>query len=68
MNKKEVLKSIDSLCNDIDKWITKRVESSIEHDDKMLDEARFEMEGLLVDCNQELSYLRDYIEEKVNDE
>lgn len=65
MEKQEILRSIDSLCNDIDDWTTNRVKASLEHDTQAYNDCMFELEGLLMDCNQELSYLRDYIEENM---
>ena len=67
MTKQEVLRSIDSLIRDLNKWTGKRVKASLDRDDNAYREAMFELEGLASDANQELTYLRDYIEENVKE-
>lgn len=61
MTKKEILRSIDSLIRDLDEWTTKRVKASLDKDDKAYQEAMFNLEGLAADSQQELTYLRDFI-------
>lgn len=68
MTKKEVLRSVDSLIRDLDEWTTKRVKASLDKDEKDYQEAMFQLEGLAADSQQELTYLRDYIDENVKKE
>jgi len=68
MTKKEVLQSIDDLIKSIDKWTGKRVMASLEKDDNAYREAIFALEGLAIDAAQELTFLRDYIDENIKDE
>ena len=68
MTKQEVLRSVDSLIRDLNNWTTKRVKASLDNDDEAYREAMFELEGLAADANQELTYLRDYIEENIKEQ
>ena len=68
MTKKEVLRSVDSLIRDLDEWTTKRVKASLDKDEKAYQEAMFQLEGLVADSQQELTYLRDYVDENVNEQ
>ena len=68
MTKKEILRSMDSLIRDLDEWTTKRVKASLDKDEQAYQEAMFQLEGLNADCQQELTYLRDYIEENIKEE
>lgn len=68
MTKQEVLRSVDSLIRDLDKWTTKRVKAILDKDDEAYREAMFELEGLAADSHQELTFLRDYIEESVKED
>ena len=68
MTKQEVLQDIDKLCGDIDKWITEYVSGvSLQNSNRVII-ARRMMEELLVSAHQELSFLRDYIDEKVKED
>ena len=67
MTKKEVLRSMDSLIRDIDEWTTKRVKASLEKNDEAYREAMFQLEGLIMDAQQEVTYLRDYINEHIKE-
>lgn len=68
MTKKEVLRSVDSLIRDLDKWTVKRVKASLDNDDEAYQEAMFELEGLISDSQQELTCLRDYIDEHIKED
>lgn len=68
MTKTEVLQDIDKLCADIDKWIGKKVKALSEKDDYNVTVANNQISRLLIDANQELSFLRDYIDENVKEE
>jgi len=60
--KQKVLDSIDNLYKDIDNCMTRLLKGRVNKDDDMEGKALFEMEGLMVSTQQELSCLRDYIE------
>jgi hypothetical protein len=66
MTKEEVLKSIDKLCKELDDCTTDLIKSKMERDIEGINIACFNMERLIVDSHQELSFLRDYIKENVN--
>ena len=68
MTKKEVLKSVDELCSEIDEWVGKRILAAKQNDQIAYDQVMFIAEGLVVCANQELSFLRDYIEDNVKDD
>jgi hypothetical protein len=59
MTKQEVLKDIDKLCEEIDKWTFVRVTKGPMPETS---------ERLLVSAHQELSFLMDYIEENVKED
>lgn len=63
MTKKEVLQSIDDLIKSIDKWALKRAK-----DYNAYKEAMFALAGLAINAQQELTFLRDYIDENIKDE
>ena len=68
MTKQEVLKDIDKLCADIDKCTMAIVNAAKDRDIEALNAANVDASRLLVSANQELSFLRDYIEENVKEE
>lgn len=61
MTKQEVLDDISSLYFRIDGCISALIAARLSKDDCAEADAIFEMETLLVDSQQELSFLRDYI-------
>ena len=65
MTKQEVLQDIDKLCDDIDMWVGDKI-----MDDKFQNIGRlcWESEKLVVSARQELSFIRDYIEENVKED
>ena len=67
MTKKEVLSSMNSLIRDINEWTIKRVKASLDKDDEAYREAMFKFEGLIIEAQQELTYLTDWIEENVKE-
>lgn len=67
MTKQEVLQDIDKLCGDIDKWIGEYVSSAALQNSNRVIAARRQLETLIVSANQELSFLRDYIDENVKE-
>ena len=67
MTKKEVLSSMNSLIRDINEWTIKRVKASLDKDDEAYGEAMFQLEGLIIDVQQELTYLTNWIEENVKE-
>ena len=67
MTKKEVLSSMNSLIRDINEWTIKRVKASLDKDDEAYREVMFQLEGLIMDAQQELTYLTDWIEENVKE-
>lgn len=68
MTKQEVLQDIDKLCGEIDKWTSRRVAVAGGKDPSLYTECTWRLETLIVDANQELSMLRDYIEENIKEE
>ena len=67
MTKKEVLSSMNSLIRDINEWTIKRVKANLDKDDEAYREVMFQLEGLIIDAQQELTYLTDWIEENVKE-
>lgn len=67
MTKKEVLSSMNSLIREIDEWTIKRVKASLDKDDEAYKEAMFQLERLIIDAQQELTYLTNWIEENVKE-
>ena len=67
MTKKEVLSSMNSLIRNINEWTIKRVKASLDKDDEAYREVMFQLEGLIIDAQQELTYLTDWIEENVKE-
>ena len=67
MTKKEVLSSMNSLIREIDEWTIKRVKASLDKDDEAYRETMFQLEGLIIDAQQELTYLTNWIEENIKE-
>ena len=65
MNKKIVIESIGMLIREIDACIESIVSARLNKDAQQEGRALFKMESLMVGSMQELSFLRDYIEENV---
>ena len=65
MTKKEVLSSMNSLIREIDEWTIKRVKASLDKDDEAYKEVMFQLERLIMDAQQKLAYLTNWIEENV---
>ena len=65
MDKERVIDSIDKLIRDIDKCIDAIISARLKKDEHAEWRALFCMESLMVSSMQELSFLRDYIEDKV---
>jgi len=63
MDKKEVINSANRLICDIDKCIEDIVSARLKKDALAEGRAMFLMESLMVGSMQELSFLRDYIED-----
>lgn len=61
MTKKEILKDIQSLIEDIDKWTGEYVSGNALQNSNRIIIARRQLESLLVAAHQELSFLYDYI-------
>lgn len=68
MKKEKILEDIQSLIQDIDKCENELLRSKSEGDTKMFLKTLYEIERLLVAAHQELSFLRDYIKEGVNND
>ena len=68
MTKQDVLQDIDRLCADIDKWTGEYVSGAALQNSNRVIAARRQLETLIVSANQELSFLRDYIEENINED
>lgn len=61
MEKTEVLDSIRQVVCDLDATTTHLVQARLNHDDEAERKALFEMEGMIVAAQQELTFLYDYI-------
>lgn len=57
----EVIDSAETLASDIDHCIGKLVNARINHDEDAEKKALFQMERLLVDCEQELGFIAEYL-------
>ncbi len=65
MDKKIVIESIGMLIREIDACIEDIVTARLDKDAQQEGRALFKMESLMVGSMQELSFLRDYIEENI---
>ena len=65
MTIQDVLKDIDALCKRCDDATDDIVLSRLSRDDAKAAHVRWKMESLIVACHQELSFLRDYIEQNI---
>ena len=65
MTKQEVLADIDKLCGDIDNCTGDIVRAAKERDYEAFERANNKASGLLVSAHQELSFLRDYINDNI---
>ena len=54
---KEIVRESESLYYEIYKCITKMIKARLDHDKDMENEALYQMEGLMVDTMQHLSWL-----------
>jgi hypothetical protein len=61
MNKEKVLESTRQLVCDLDATTTHIVQARLNHDEKAEGKALFEMEGMIVAAQQQLTFLYDYI-------
>lgn len=68
MTKKEILASIDYLTRDLDEWNTKRTKAILNEDEKAYQESVFRLDVLIIRSHQELTCLRDYIEENIKED
>lgn len=62
MTKKEVVEDMTELSNRIDGCISGLIASRLNKDDVAEADAIFEMENLMVDCQQELSFIIENID------
>ena len=62
MTKQDVLNSIDKLCQQCDEVTGDIVLSRLKQDDARAAHVHWKMESLIVACHQELSFLREYID------
>ena len=56
---------MNSLIREIDEWTIKRVKASLDKDDEAYKEVMFQLERLIMDAQQKLAYLTNWIEENV---
>lgn len=61
MTREKVIESIEELYKKLDYNVTKLVKARLDKDTKAEGDALFSMEGLIVACQQELSFLHDYL-------
>lgn len=64
MEKHKLLDSVLDLYNEIESCISDLVHSRLHHDEEMEKKSVSQMETLLVQCQQELDVLADYLEGK----
>ena len=64
MTREKVIESIEELYKNLDYNVTKLVKARLDKDTKAEGDALFSMEGLMVACQQELSFLHDYLKDK----
>lgn len=57
----EVIDSAETLASDIDHCIGELVDARISHDAEAEGKALFKMEKLVVDCEQELGFIAEYL-------
>lgn len=67
MTKQEVLNSIDKLCKQCDEVTEDIVLARLTQDDAKAAHVHWKMESTIVACHQELSFLRDYINDNCNE-
>lgn len=63
MEKHELLESVLGLYDEIDSCITDLVNSRLRHNEEMEKKTIVQMESLMVQCQQELDVVADYLEE-----
>lgn len=63
--KQDVLNDIDALCKKCDEVTGDIVLARLTRDNAKAAHVHWRMEFLIVACNQELSFLRDYIEQNI---
>ena len=68
MTKQEVLQDIDKLCGEIDDWTGDNIEAAMNRDYEERVKLQQKASKLVVAAHQELSFLRDYIEENVKED
>ena len=64
MEKAKVIESIEELYQDLDKCVTDIVRARLNKDAIAEGRALFSMEGLIVACMQELSFIHDYLKKE----
>lgn len=65
--KKEVLNDLEKLSNDIDYCVDSLTNARMMRNKMMEGNALWAMESLMVHALQEFEFLKDYINEKIND-
>ena len=61
ITKKEAIKSIEELYSELDKCVTDIVKARLDRNSEAEGKALFRMEGLIVACQQELSFLHEFL-------
>lgn len=61
ITKKEAIKSIEELYPELDKCVTDIVKARLDRNSEAEEKALFRMEGLIVACQQELSFLHEFL-------
>ena len=67
MTKQEVLQDIDKLCGDIDDWTGDNVAAAMNRDYEERIMLQKKASKLVVAAHQELSFLRDYINDNIKE-
>ena len=68
MTKQEVLQDIDKLCGGLDKWLHMKADALDEGDIHNVVVANNKISRIAIEALQELSFLRDYINENIKEE
>lgn len=68
MTKQEVLQDINHLCLDLDNCIWDIVRAAQNHDTESLNKANVYASRMVICAHQELSFLREYINENIKED
>ena len=67
LKKQTLINDIEELMTDIDDGITKVIKARLSKDEIKMEEAHYNMERLMVSSLQELSLIKEYLEEETEE-